>query len=142
MVEIMIVVAVIGILVVIALPAFMQARIDSQNSTFISDIRSIAGSFEMYATESTAYPAEQGPGTRPPEMTGYLRQNDWAETTTIGGLWDWDAGVFGYTAGIAVSGPGRTDAEMTEIDSRLDDGNLTTGLFRKRAGGFVYLVEE
>jgi prepilin-type N-terminal cleavage/methylation domain-containing protein len=142
LVEVMMVVAVIGILVVIALPAFMQARTDSQNNAFISDIRSIANCFEMYACENTSYPAEQPAGSRPPEMAGFLRQTDWSERTTIGGYWDWDAGIFGYTAGIAVSGPGRTDAEMTEIDARLDDGDLTTGIFRQRAGGFVFLLEE
>ena len=68
---------------------------------------------------------------------------NWAETTSLGGYWDWDYNQlqFGCRAGISVYTPQWTDEQMREIDARIDDGNLSTGSFRKRSGGYIWAVE-
>jgi hypothetical protein len=30
---------------------------------------------------------------------------------------------------------------MAAIDAKLDDGDLSTGLFRKRPAGYIYVIE-
>ena len=38
--------------------------------------------------------------------------------------------------------PNMTDAQMAEIDLMIDDGDLSTGCFRKRGDGFIYIIEQ
>ena len=66
----------------------------------------------------------------------------WVDKTPIGGQWDWDNGQFGSKAGVSVYMPPVTDEEMREVDALIDDGNLSTGSFQKRTGGFIYIMEK
>jgi len=52
LVEIMIVVAIIGLLAAIAIPNFIKAREKSQTSVCISNLKQIDGAKEQYATEA------------------------------------------------------------------------------------------
>lgn len=55
---------------------------------------------------------------------------------------NWDYGtVGGVTAGVSVRGVFWTDAEMQEIDTAIDDGNLNSGNFRKINSDFTYVIE-
>ena len=142
LVEIAIVVAVIALLALIAIPSFMKARRNSQNARFIGDIRVAAAAFEMYTLANNKYPPDVNPGVIPQGMADYLAKIKWTQDTPIGGQWDWDNGQFGFTAGVSVYfGGTMDDARMTEIDAKLDDGNLATGRFRKRSGGYIYIIE-
>nr|MBA3272870.1 hypothetical protein [Chthoniobacterales bacterium] len=99
---------------------------------------------EQYATEHSTYPVDVGRGVIPAEMVNYFgKASDWTGSTPIGGEWNWNFNVFGVAAAIGVVDPTASDEQMQEIDSECDDGNLTTGRFRKRtAGRYVYIVEE
>ena len=35
-----------------------------------------------------------------------------------------------------------TDAQMQEIDAMIDDGDLSTGIFQKVSGRFMYILEQ
>ncbi len=131
LVEIMVVVAIIGVLAAIAIPGFRIARTRSQNTAFINDMRIIEGAVNSCAMETKAYPADKNAKIMPPELASYLTSMDWTKTTPIGGYWDYYYKVAGITCGIGVYQPGRTADEMAEIDAKIDDGNLTTGLFRQ-----------
>jgi prepilin-type N-terminal cleavage/methylation domain-containing protein len=139
--EIMVVVAIVGLLAVIAIPSFMRARMDALRTTFINDLRIAYDAFAVQAMTAGTYPPDRTPGVIPPGMEERLRRMRWSAPTTIGGSWDWDYAQFGFKAGVSVYRPGRTDEEMADIDRRIDDGNLNTGLFRKRADGFIYILE-
>jgi len=141
LVEIMIVVAIIGLLAMIAVPAFMRARKEVQATRFMNDLRVAVSAFTLYVLENNGYPPDQVPGVIPPGMGDYLRGMKWSEPTSIGGQWDWDYEQFGYHAGVSVYQPARSDAEMREIDARIDDGNLATGVFRQRSQGYIYIIE-
>ena len=61
LVEIMIVVAIIGLLAAIAVPSFIRARTSSQTNACINNLRQLAGAGDQWAIEtnqqSTAIPA-------------------------------------------------------------------------------------
>lgn len=141
LVEIMIVVGVIGLLAMLAIPSMMKARHESRKSAFINDIRIVAGAFQIYNFNTGKYPADTGPGIEPPEIADYLPRFEWAKDTVVGGQWEWDYGAGGVTAGVSITGATWSDADMTVIDASIDDGNLTSGIFKKNLTKFTYILE-
>ncbi len=137
----MIVVAVIGILAALALPAFKRVRDTARSRRFISDLRTFSQAFETYALEKGAWPPDATEGVIPTGMAGRLRAGDWQAINSIGGQWDWDCQQFGYTAGISCYQPTFSLAQMQEIDRLIDDGNLSTGNFRARSNGYIWILE-
>jgi prepilin-type N-terminal cleavage/methylation domain-containing protein len=130
LVEIMIVVSIISLLSVIAVPSFMRARQTAQNAKFMNGLRVAAGAYEEYAMEHGAYPVDVNRSTVPPGLATYFDSTfDWTKPTPIGGSWDWDFNVFGFVAGISVVGSTASISQITQIDSKMDDGDLTTGQF-------------
>jgi prepilin-type N-terminal cleavage/methylation domain-containing protein len=140
LVEIMVVVVIIGLLAALAIPAFKRARQGSINSRFINDVRIIRGAAETYAIQQGVWPPD-GLSNIPPELLSYLKSS-FDSVSPIGGVWDWDNNVYGVRAGISVNGPTITTAQLTEIDTKIDDGDLTTGQFRTRSGGVIYILED
>lgn len=134
LVEIMIVVSIIALLVVMALPSFLRAREQAQNAKLINGLRVATDAFQMYAVEHNAYPPDVNRGVVPAGMAEYFGPTfDFTAKTPIGGNWDWDFQVFGFTAGVSVVGSGVGDARMQEIDAKIDDGDLNTGGFQATA---------
>jgi prepilin-type N-terminal cleavage/methylation domain-containing protein len=134
LVEIMIVVMIIALLAVIALPSFLRARQQAQNAKFINALRIATGAFEMYNMEHSAYPPDVNRGVVPPGMALYFGPTmQWNRPTPIGGEWDWDYNQFGFTAGVSVVGSAASIEQLTEIDQRIDDGDLSTGRFQDTA---------
>ncbi|HTL68466.1 MAG TPA: prepilin-type N-terminal cleavage/methylation domain-containing protein [Lacunisphaera sp.] len=145
LVEIMIVVVIIGLLAAMAIPAFQRVRRASQNSRIVNDFRIFAQAFEIYNTQNGTWPNNVGPGvipTSPVPMAGDFKTAAWQTTTAIGGQWNWDKGLMGFTAGISISNFTCSDAQLTEIDAKLDDGDLTTGYFQKVQANRVMLILE
>jgi prepilin-type N-terminal cleavage/methylation domain-containing protein len=145
LVEIVVVTLIIGVLASIAIPLFMHARRDTQNTCFINDLRQLVAAFEFYSLEHRGqFPADRYPGETPPELIPYMPKGfRWSEPAPIGGQWDWDLNpsFFPCKAALSVYLPGRSDAEMTVIDGLIDDNNLNSGAFRKAENRFMYIVE-
>ena len=114
LVEIMIVVAIIGLLAALALPSFQKARVNSQNTAFMNDLRIIDGAINTYIMDKKGYPADVNEKIIPPELAPYLKNMDWSKPTPIGGYWDYDYN-WGMICGIGVLGPARSDAEMAKL---------------------------
>ena len=143
LVEIIIVVLIIGLLAVVAIPAFMTARNRSRVSQFVNDLRLCIDYVEMYAMEHGDYPRDRMPRQPPDGLTDHVRRLDWREPTPVGGSWDWDHDAVGIGAGVTVIGSGVSVELLRLVDERIDDGNLTTGNFRRTAaGGHSYVVED
>ena len=139
--EIMIVVLIIGLLAALALPTMLIARGNARGVRFINDLRQARAAFETYAIEQGHYPDDGSPGGIPAGMDEALRPVKWDEKTPIGGQWDWDYRQFGVVAGVSVFMPDVPDSVMTKIDERIDDGNLESGLFHRRANGYIFVIE-
>ena len=140
LVEIMIVVVIIGLLAAMAIPAFARVQSQSKVSAFANDIRIGSQAFESYAMENGGWPVDGG-GSIPATMAGYLNLAKFNGPTPLGGTWDWDNGVFGVTAGLSVRNPTVDSATMVLVDQQIDDGNLATGDFRARTGGYILVLE-
>ena len=142
LVELMIVVVIVGILAAIAIPTIGRVRRNSQNSRFVNDLRAFSQAYETYAMKNGTWPPNAGSGVVPTGMSGELRDANWQAVTSVGGRWNWDYRTGGITAGISVSGVTATDAQMAEIDAKIDDGNLATGIFIKNTNKFTYILQK
>ena len=142
LVEIMVVVVIIGLLAALAIPAFQRNQRSAQNTRAINDFRIFVQAFEIYNTQTGSWPADSGGGVVPPGMSGDFKVDTWTANTTIGGRWNWDQGRAWATAAVSVTNFTVTDVQLLELDTKLDDGNLTAGFFRKISSGRVsYIIE-
>ena len=140
--EIMVVVLIIGILAALAIAAFSKARQNTQNTCLINDLRVACDAFELYVMENKVYPPDGLPGVIPPGMATLLSHVAWTAPTPVGGQWDWDYMQFGCKAGVSIYlGAAMNDSRMTEIDRKIDDGDLNTGRFRRRSQGYIYIID-
>lgn len=141
LVEIMVVVVIIGLLAALALPAMARVKRNSQTARVVSDLRTFAQGFETYALKHGGWPPDSTPRVLPAGMSGEISDGAWAQDTAVGGQWDWDYQQFGITAGISIYEPTASVEQMTEIDRKIDDGDLTTGNFRSRSNGYIYILQ-
>jgi len=138
----MVVVVIIGLLAALALPAFQRVQRSSQNSRTVNDFRVFAQAFETYALQNGGWPPNAGGGVVPTGMNGDFKAAVWQAQTAIGGRWNWDRYNAGLIAGISIQNFTASDAQLEEIDAKLDDGNLNTGMVRKVASNrFTYVLE-
>src|SRR2546426_10808240 len=70
LVEIMIVVAIIGLLAAIAIPSFIRARTSAQKNACINNLRQIDGAVQQWAMETKAAPDD--PVTFP-QISSYMK---------------------------------------------------------------------
>ena len=77
-------------------------------------------------------------------MSGEFRDADW-KAGALGGQWKWNlaSGNVHPKASISIVGVTADVAQMTDIDKMIDDGDLTTGIFKKGsvAGTYTYTVQ-
>jgi prepilin-type N-terminal cleavage/methylation domain-containing protein len=142
LVEIMIVVVIIGLLATIAIPAIQRAQQAARKTRFINDLRVFVQSFEQYALENGTWPPNVGAGVVPANMTTALHVSVWRSLNSLGGQWNWDRNFNGLAAAISTVSVTVPDSQMADIDSKIDDGDLATGLFQKVSGRFSYILEE
>jgi len=141
----MIVVAIIGVLAALAVPAFKRVVRRQQNSQVANDLRVFSQAFETYATQNGSWPANAGAGVVPAGMrVGRLKNGVWQATTPIGGQWNWDdsGSGFSFNAGISITNFTCTRQQLMEIDIAIDDGDLNTGTFQMVAGNRMTLILE
>jgi type II secretory pathway pseudopilin PulG len=143
LVELMLVVAILGDLAIVAVPAFIRSRQMAQNTKYMTDNRTATGAFEMYAAENNAYPPDTAAGVMPPGMNIYLQGMAWNDTNSLGAQWKWMLNEYATTAQVGIVFPkDGDDVNMASIDLRFDDGILTTGAFRKQAANiYTYTIE-
>jgi prepilin-type N-terminal cleavage/methylation domain-containing protein len=141
LVEIMVVVVIIGLLAAMALPAFQRVKLSAVSKRYLNDARQVRDGAERYALENGNFPPN-GVGGLHASLQGYIPQAIFAATTTpLGGVWDWDYQQDGFTASISVYLFTASDAQLLDIDRTIDDGNLTTGLFRKMGSKAIFIIQ-
>lgn len=146
LVEIMIVVAIIGLLASIAIPSFIKARRDAQITAVANDLRVFGDAFDTYCMIRGKYPADTH-NTIPPGMEEYIDQGAW-DGYAMGGHFNWEGpkwgegGAYNY-AGIALYGATATLDDMRELDRKVDNGILISGKFRRTPNGrYTYILED
>lgn len=142
LVEIMIVVVIIGLLAAMAIPALQRVQRRSQNSRFVSDLRVFTQAFETYALENGNWPPNVGPGVVPAGLSSAIQVSVWTAPTVLKGNWNYDRNLNGIAVAVSLSGSPVTDAQMTEIDAMIDDGDLSTGNFQKISGRFMNILQQ
>ncbi len=95
LVEIMIVVAIIGMLAAIAIPSFMRARTTSQRNACINNLRQMEGAKEQWAFEARL---PQGSTVDTAGCIAYLKTTPFCPA---GGTYTW--GVLGTNASCTVT---------------------------------------
>lgn len=139
LVEILITVMIIGILAALAIPALTKARHRSLATQLSNNFRVYAAAFQVYSTEHGEWPEDTSPGVTPAELAGQLPH--FSEKTRQGGVWDWDNGVAGITAGVSLHKNDIEPQVIQRIDEMMDDGNLGTGQFQNKGEFFTYILE-
>ncbi len=138
----MVVVVIIGLLAAIAIPTMARLRRNAQNNRFMSDLRTFAQAFETYAMKKGTWPPNAGNGAVPTGMSGEFSDASWKAVNSLGGRWNWDYKFNGVTAGISTVLPTENDAQMAQIDAKIDDGDLSKGIFRKINGRYTYILQK
>jgi prepilin-type N-terminal cleavage/methylation domain-containing protein len=82
LVEIMIVVAIIGLLAAIAIPNFIKARETARKNTCINNLRLIDGAIQQYALESSKNSTDS---VKASSLTVYLGRGGTGTIDTVGG---------------------------------------------------------
>lgn len=139
--EIMIVAAIIGMLLSIAIPTFRSVRRSSQNTAFANDLRAISSVLEQYATEHGVWPVGSLPGAIPTGLEGSLNDRVWTARNPIGGQFFIVRDESGARAGIGCVGHVAQIDQIAELDSKIDDGGLASGLLRLDGDRIVYILE-
>ena len=143
LVEILIDVVILGILAAVVIPQFANASQDSKAVTFVSSVRSFADAAILYQNTTGQHLEDSGTGTLPTGWGPYVNEAKWLAGPSIGGEWDFEFNSYGVTSAFGVDfGPADHpgDPFMTEIDASFDDGDLTTGRFRKLADDRYYYI--
>ena len=157
LVEIMIVVAIIGLLAAIAVPSFAKARQESMVTTMANDLRILLDAFNLYAMEYGGYPSDvegiswaEGDST-PVSVADYLTGAKWSQPTVLGGKY------FYYYWGFhqmhilviddinfgAAAYPLAPLSMWQQVDEKVDDGNLSTGRFiANTSRQMIYSLED
>lgn len=143
LVEILIVVVILGILAAIVVPQFTSASEDAKVVAFTTSIRTFADAAVAYQNITGEDLEDSGTGFLPAGWEPYVNESEWTSETPLGGEWDFEYNSYGFTSSFGVhffnvSNPG--DAFMTLIDESFDDGDLTTGRFRKIDGDRYYYI--
>jgi prepilin-type N-terminal cleavage/methylation domain-containing protein len=146
LVEIMIVVAVIGLIAAMAIPSMVKARTRAHVTRIANDLRIFSAAFERYCMDNGRYPADTH-NTLPAGMEDYIKPKQW-ELLPLGGHYNWEGptwgegGTYPY-AGIALFETEASDTVLRQLDTIVDNGNLLTGCFRKTPNSrWTYIIEE
>ena len=97
LVEIMIVVAIIGLLVAVGVPSFLKARLNARVTRVAADLKAFGDGFMMYCMYEGKYPIDTH-NILPPGMDGYIDQNRW-DAVVLGGHYNWEGPTFGEGGG-------------------------------------------
>ncbi len=144
LVEILIVVVILGILAAIVVPAFASASDEARRSTFAQDLRVFSDAAEYFHSRTGAPVPDGSSGQMPAVWADYVDEAAFEAGTSIGGVWDTEYNDNGITSAVGVhfngTGDTRDDAWMSLVDSIMDDGDVTTGTFRRIASDRYYRV--
>jgi type IV pilus assembly protein PilA len=144
LIELMIVIAIIGILASIAIPNFINYRKKARIAGAAADIKNFEKGFIAYALDEGEFPDDSHiilPDL--PLMEDYIDPSVWGKTTALGGTYNWEGPDNYPYAGISIFEATEPQRDLELLDSMLDDGDLTQGKFRQTPNGrYTYIIDE
>ena len=138
LVEIAVVVAVIGILIALAIPAYKRSQDSTKIAAIENDLRIYEQDFETFELEHKSFPPSQPVAGQYPTGMADRMDDTWTLPSPIGGTYRWvyttEEDPSERSAYIEIVNstehPIRISPErLREIDGDLDDGNTATGQF-------------
>ena len=142
LVELLVVIAVVGILAAVAIPSFDNYREKAKISAAAEELKGLRAAFYAYLADNEDLPADVGGGTIPAGMADYIPNGIFSNGTPLGGRYNWD-GLPGHNPpGISIESPSVSITVMQSLDSFLDDGSLGTGQFVVTGDGHYKLIIE
>lgn len=147
LVELMIVIAVIGLLSAIAVPNYINFRKKAQAAQVAANLKNFEKGFIAYAIDYENFPndchTDNGPyGLPNVEIEAYISVEEWAATTALGGRYNWEGPDYYSYAGISIDGATADVKYLRHVDAMLDDGNLGSGRFRQIGSRYTYIIDE
>lgn len=149
LVEIAIVVAIIGILAALAIPAFKKSKDSAKISAFENDLRVYEQDFETFELENKFFPPSQPVAGQFPVGLEDRIPETWTLPSPIGGTYRWvyttEENPSERSAYIEIlhstEHPILISADrLKEIDHDLDDGNPATGNIRLSGLNIRYYI--
>ena len=146
LIELLVVVAIIGIIATVAVGALRSQFDKAAIAAVTADLRSFQTGFMAYASDTGGMPPDTHLNANfnlPAGMEEYVPVYKWSQQTPLGGNYNWE-GPDNYTyAGISWFQPSALPSTFAELDSKFDDGDLSTGNFRLTANGrYTYIIQE
>lgn len=143
LIEIMIAVFILGVLLLIAIPALSNYRRNARATAFSHDVRMLTAAGQQYSLEAGDWAPDTTPGVFPAELEGYISEKKFESDTAVGGKWDYDQwDRWDYTSIVGVEGATSDEDVLQLVDKLIDDGNLGTGYFQKLGEGQYYFIIE
>lgn len=142
LIELLVVIAVIGVLAAIAIPHFSEMRLRAQVTEAAADLRNFKLGFLAYSFENDDFPNDTN-NILPGGMEDHIIPSTFNRTTPLGGRYNWEGPNFYPYAGISITNPTASIEAFRSLDTKLDDGDLSQGMFRITSNGrYTYIVEE
>ncbi len=135
LIELMVTIAIIGILMAIAVPMYSTYRQKANVARTAADLKTIVDGFEVFAMDNPSGYPDDTHRVLPAGVEVFVSNALFTENTPLGGWYNWEGPDNYPYAGVAVETPDVGDDVMRNLDHFMDDGSLATGKFQKTPNG-------